>query len=199
MASRIPKHPLVIMALVGITACVKPEDRNATPPPGPNSLPSATTRSPAAPAAANSTAAPASAPQPAANGDQAAAQPAGGGNGPAVFARTCQTCHQANGQGMPNAFPPLAGSPIVQGDKAKFIRLVLRGLQGPITVEGKKFNGMMPPQGSLSDADLAAVMTYERSNFGNHADAVTAAEVARERTATASHTGMWTAAELGIH
>jgi mono/diheme cytochrome c family protein len=192
MAARSRNSRLAVTVLLGVLAagCSKWSDRNAPPTPGPNMIPDAAKRPPAA--------APVAAAAPADTSGGAAATPAAGGNGAAVFARTCQTCHQANGQGMPNAFPPLAGSPIVQGDKARFIRLVLHGLQGPITVEGKKFNGMMPPQGSLNDADLAAVLTYERSNFGNHADAVTAAEVAAERTATASHTGMWTAAELGI-
>jgi mono/diheme cytochrome c family protein len=54
----------------------------------------------------------------------------------------------------------------------------------------------MPPWKSLSDADMAAVLTYVRSSFGNHADAVTPEEVARERAATAGRTTMWTVAEL---
>lgn len=120
-------------------------------------------------------------------------------NGQAVFARTCQTCHQANGLGLPNTFPPLAGSPYVNGDKAKMIRIALHGLQGPITVEGKRFSNVMPPWKSLSDADMAAVLTYVRGNFGNSASAVTPEEVARERAATASRTTMWTVAELEKH
>ncbi len=118
--------------------------------------------------------------------------------GRAVFARTCVICHQANGQGMPGTFPPIAGSHIATGDKARLIRLVLHGLQGPITVEGRAYNGMMPAWKALSDAEVAAVLTFVRSSFGNAADAVTVAEVAAERAATASRTTMWTARELGL-
>lgn len=117
-------------------------------------------------------------------------------NGQAIFARTCQTCHQANGQGIPNTYPPQAGSPFVNGDKSKLIRIALNGLQGPVTVDGKRYNNVMPPWKSLSDAEMAAVLTYVRSSFGNTGDAVTADEVARERAATASRTTMWTMAEL---
>ncbi len=129
----------------------------------------------------------------------AAAQPAvaQAPNGQAVFARTCQTCHQANGQGTPGTFPPLAGSEIAAGDKARVIRIALHGLMGPITVKGTRYNNVMPPWKSLSDAELAAVLTYVRSNFGNNASAVTPEEVAAERAATASRTTMWRIEELG--
>jgi len=148
---------------------------------------------PAGPPAPPAAQPPAAAPAPAAPGAAAA-----GPSGVAVFQRTCQTCHQATGQGMPGTFPPLAGSHIATGDKSRLIRLALHGLQGPITVAGRTYNNVMPPWKSLSDDDMAAVLTYVRSNFGNSADAVTAAEVARERAATASRTTMWTARELGI-
>lgn len=127
-----------------------------------------------------------------------AAAPAADSLGRAVFGRTCVICHQANGQGMPGTFPPIAGSHIATGDKARLIRLVLHGLQGPITVEGRTYNGMMPAWKALSDAEVAAVLTFVRSSFGNAADAVTAAEVAAERAATESRTTMWTARELGL-
>lgn len=117
-------------------------------------------------------------------------------DGQAVFARTCQTCHQANGQGLPNTFPPLTASVLVNGDKGRLIRLALHGLQGRIVVDGKPYNNVMPPWKSLSDADMAAVLTYVRSHFTNTGDAVTADEVARERAATASRMTMWTIVEL---
>ena len=151
-------------------------DRAAQPPAAPPAPPAA----PATPAAPDS-----SAPVPSLAGAD-------------IYQRTCQTCHQATGQGMPGTFPPLAGSHIATGDKSRLIRLALHGLQGPITVAGRTYNNVMPPWKSLSDDDMAAVLTYVRSNFGNSADAVTAAEVARERAATASRTTMWTARELGI-
>lgn len=119
--------------------------------------------------------------------------------GVSVFQRTCMTCHQANGLGIPNAFPPLARSPIANGDKGMLVRLVLHGLTGPVTVEGKRYNGVMPPWKGLSDAELAAVLTYVRSNFGNTSDAVSVEAVARERSATAARSTMWTMRELEGH
>lgn len=117
-------------------------------------------------------------------------------DGRAVFGRTCQTCHGQDARGLTNMYPPLAGSPYVNGDKDRMIRLVLHGLQGPITVEGKNFNNVMPPWRSLSDAELAAVISFVRTNFGNHGGAVTIADVAHARQATANRTTMWTAQEL---
>ena len=126
-----------------------------------------------------------------------AAAPAAAGNGQAVFARTCITCHQANGQGLAGAFPPLAASPYATGDKTKLIKLVLNGLTGPVTVDGKHFNGVMPPwKGQLSDAEIAAVLSYVRSSFGNSAGAVSVDEVRQARAATAARNAPWTIAEL---
>lgn len=118
-------------------------------------------------------------------------------SGPQVYGRTCITCHQANGRGTPGVFPPLAGSPFATGGKARLIRLVLNGMTGPLTVEGTRYNGVMPPwKGQLTDAEVAAVLTYVRSSFGNTADAVTEAEVGEQRAATASRSTPFTAAEL---
>ena len=120
-------------------------------------------------------------------------------DGRAVFMRTCVTCHQQTGAGIQGSFPPLVENPVVTGDKARLIRLVLHGLSGPVVVKGQPYNNVMPPWRSLSDAEMAAVLTYVRSNFGNAANAVTPAEVAAERAATASRTAMWTATELDLH
>lgn len=117
-------------------------------------------------------------------------------DGAAIFAQTCQMCHQANGQGIPGSFPPQAGSPFVNGDKTRLIRIVLNGLQGPVTVDGKHYNNVMPPWKMRTDAELAAVITYVRSHFGNNSSAVTPEEVARERAATASRPTPWTIEEL---
>jgi mono/diheme cytochrome c family protein len=120
-------------------------------------------------------------------------------NGQQIFQR-CAICHQATGLGLPGSFPPLAGSEwATAANPAVAIRVVLHGLQGPVTVKGQKFNSAMPPYGTnqpLSDAEVAAVLTYVRSAWGNTASAVTAEQVAAERTATASRTTMWTAADL---
>lgn len=108
----------------------------------------------------------------------------------------CQTCHQENGEGLPNLYPPLAGSEILTGDASIPIAIVLHGLQGEVTVKGQKFNNVMAPWASLSDAQIAAILTYERSSWGNSAPAVTAEEVATVRAATSSRTGPWTIEEV---
>ena len=98
--------------------------------------------------------------------------------GEKVYAATCGACHQPTGQGIPNAFPPLAGSKLVLGSKADQIALVLHGRKGsyrPTTV--------MPPQAQLSDTDIAAALTYTRNSWGNKAaeNVVQPSEVKAER------------------
>ena len=127
-------------------------------------------------------------------GGGASAQPVSGAT---VFAGTCAACHQSTGLGTAGLFPPLAGSEFVTGDSSRLVRLVLHGLGGPVTVKGATFNGQMPPWQQLSDAELAAVLTYVRSSWGNAASVIKAEDVAAGRTASASRTGPWTAAELG--
>jgi mono/diheme cytochrome c family protein len=119
-------------------------------------------------------------------------------DGHAVYENRCAACHQATGQGLPGAFPPLAGSEFVLGEAERVVRIVLHGLSGPVTVKGQTFNGAMPAWADqLSDAEIAAVLTYVRSSFGNAAPAVTSDVVAAQRTATASRATPWTAGELG--
>lgn len=106
------------------------------------------------------------------------------GRGEAVYLGTCSTCHQRDGAGLPGVFPPLANSDFLMADKERSINLVLRGLSGPVTVNGQAYNGVMPPFANLTDHEIAAVLTYVRSSFGNSGDAVTDAEVAAVRVAT---------------
>ncbi len=131
-----------------------------------------------------------------ANRGTAAAAPAAPVDGATVFAGTCAACHQASGLGSPGLFPPLAGSEYVTGDDERLVKIVLHGLGGPVTVKGATYNGAMPPWQQLSDAELAAVLTYVRSSWGNAGTPVTADEVARERAATAGRTTPWTIEEL---
>lgn len=100
--------------------------------------------------------------------------------GKEVFAKTCIACHQANGQGVPNAFPPLAKSDYLNKDTNRAIKTVLNGLSGPVTVNGKKFNAMMTPQ-ALSDQQIADVLTYVYSSWGNNGTKVTPAMVKAQR------------------
>jgi ubiquinol-cytochrome c reductase cytochrome b subunit len=101
-------------------------------------------------------------------------------NGASVFANNCSSCHGAQGQGLPGSFPPLANNPTVTGDPNKVIGIVLNGLHEPITVNGQSYNGQMPPwKGTLSNKDIADVISYVRGSLGNNkASAVTAAQVA---------------------
>ena len=92
---------------------------------------------------------------------------------PASYA-TCTACHQATGLGLPGVFPPLAGSEWVNGPAENLIRIQLRGLMGPITVAGNEFNSAMPPNHAMSDDQIAEVLTYIRSEWGNTGSAVTA-------------------------
>lgn len=114
-----------------------------------------------------------------------------------AFTRTCATCHQANGQGVPGVFPPLAGSSLVTAtDPGKIIRATLHGLQGPIEVNGRTYNSVMPAQGPLlNDAELAGALTYARNSWGNAAPAVTAEQVSVVRL-TAKRDKFWTWEEL---
>jgi mono/diheme cytochrome c family protein len=124
------------------------------------------------------------------------AAPETGPTGATIYQR-CATCHQPNGKGMAGAFPPLAGSEWATAkEPAVPIRIVLHGLNGPITVAHQRFNSAMPPYGTnqpLDDSAVAAVLTYVRSSWGNSASAITPAEVAAQRAATATRTTPWTA------
>jgi nitrite reductase (NO-forming) len=103
--------------------------------------------------------------------------------GKQVFAQNCAACHQPGGEGLPGAFPPLAKSDFLMADKQRAIHVVLKGLEGEITVNGQKFNSVMPALG-LNDDQVANVLTYVRNAFGNQAgDMVTADEVAKARAA----------------
>ncbi len=102
--------------------------------------------------------------------------------GKALFASHCAVCHQATGMGIPGAFPPLKGNPAVDdADPTLHIDTVLHGAHGKV-IAGKKYNGAMPPfGGQLNDAEVANIINYERSSWGNHAKHVTPAQVAAVR------------------
>ena len=120
--------------------------------------------------------------------------------GQKVYMMVCFACHQPTGMGMPNMFPPLAGSDWANAPKAdRIIRIVLHGLSGPVTVKGLPFNTpapIMPPQGAmLNDTQIANVLTYIRNSFGNAAGAVSPDEVKAIR-AGENRTLPWTQTEL---
>ena len=117
--------------------------------------------------------------------------------GQQIYSTTCAACHQPNGDGNGDTYPPLAGSEWVTGSEARLARIILHGMTGEVEVAGQTYSGLMPPwKDVLKDEEIAAVMTYIRSNWGNKAPAVTAATVAGLRRAHASRTTPWTVAEL---
>jgi nitrite reductase (NO-forming) len=103
------------------------------------------------------------------------------GRGEATFLGVCATCHQRDAAGLAAIFPPLASSDFLMEDRERSIRAVLAGLSGPITVNGTAYNGVMPTFSNLTDHEVAEVLTYVRSHFGNTGDAITNEEVAAVR------------------
>jgi nitrite reductase (NO-forming)/hydroxylamine reductase len=101
--------------------------------------------------------------------------------GEAIFNANCAACHQPTGQGLAGAFPPLAGSDFLKGDRKAVMSAALFGLSGPITVNGVDYNGVMPSMGHLPNEDLAAALTYVFSSWGNDGAAVSVEEVAALR------------------
>lgn len=105
--------------------------------------------------------------------------------GAALYRKNCMGCHQPDGKGDGNLFPPLAGSEWVNGgifgEKSQVIQTVLNGLHGPVTVNGHPYNSVMPAFSQLSDEQLSQILTYIRAQFGNHASLVTPQEVKNSR------------------
>lgn len=104
-------------------------------------------------------------------------------NGGAIYQNRCAICHERSGEGVPGAFPPLAQNPhVTTSDPSAAIVAVLNGMLVAITVHGHRYTGGMPGwRDFLSDADVAAVVTYIRTSWGNRASTVTASQVARIR------------------
>ena len=120
-----------------------------------------------------------------ATGSAALTSPAGGYDatkGAALFTANCSACHQANGEGLPGAFPSLKNDAVVnKDDVTKHIQVVLQGLHDA-KVSGVVYSSVMPPfAGMLTDVEIADIIDYERSSWGNHGKPVAAAQVAAER------------------
>lgn len=104
--------------------------------------------------------------------------------GRALYQGTCSVCHGGQGEGMEGVFPPLAESDFLMADKRRSIEVVLNGLEGPITVNEKDYDSVMPPMSQLSDDEIANILTFVRNSFGNQGEAVTAEEVRSVRQST---------------
>jgi len=121
--------------------------------------------------------------------------------GQRLFVHNCAICHQTDGQGLRNQYPPLAGSEIVLGQagyhEGHLVRIVLNGLVEPVTVRGASYNGSMVPwRAILSDAEAAALLTYLRQAWGNQAAPISPAVVAAIRAEVAGRNGPWTVGQL---
>lgn len=101
--------------------------------------------------------------------------------GKALFAGTCSVCHQSNGAGLPGVFPPLAGSDYLNADPHRAMNVVLRGLNGKVTVNGTEFNSVMPPMNQLNDDEVANILTYVLNSWGNKGGVISAEDVKAER------------------
>ncbi|KYF61011.1 cytochrome c precursor [Sorangium cellulosum] len=131
------------------------------------------------------------------------ALPSGGGPGSGVTAddlaqggkiyyRSCTSCHQARGEGKPGRYPPLVGTSWLLDDAETPIRLLLLGATGPMEVNGVVYNDVMPNLGvTLSDEEIALVLTYVRSSWGNSAPAITKDDVARVRASLGDRQAPW--------
>ncbi len=104
--------------------------------------------------------------------------------GGALFNGTCSVCHQSNGEGLPNVFPPLAKSDLIAADPKRPIAILLNGLSGSVTVNGTAYNSVMPPMSQLNDDEVANIITYVLNSWGNPGGRITAADVGDVRSAT---------------
>ncbi len=100
--------------------------------------------------------------------------------GEQIFKTNCAACHQSTGEGIPAAFPPLAKSDFLNADKIRAIETVLQGRQGKLVVNGQEFNGVMP-EWSLSDEDIANLLTFVYNSWGNSGQEVSPEEVKAHR------------------
>jgi mono/diheme cytochrome c family protein len=103
--------------------------------------------------------------------------------GKLVYQQVCLTCHQADGGGVPNMNPPLIKSAWASGDKKRLINVILKGFAEKVAINGNYYNNNMPAQISLTDQQVADVLTYIRTNFGNKARPILPKDVAVQRKA----------------
>lgn len=102
--------------------------------------------------------------------------------GQTLYMNNCAACHQASGEGIPSAFPPLKGNPVVlDANPTTQIKTVLNGRTGKITVLGKDYDGVMQSFKQLKDTEIADIINYERSSWGNNGKHMTAQDVATIR------------------
>ena len=119
-------------------------------------------------------------------------------NGKQIYDSKCAACHQGGGTGIPGAFPPLKGSKWVTDKNVDVpIQIVANGLSGEITVDGHKYNGMMPAfAASIKPQEMAALVTYIRTSWGNTGSEVTTQDIEKSNKQYQGRSKPWTEAEL---
>ena len=105
-------------------------------------------------------------------------------DGKQLYGAKCAACHQGSGLGVAGVFPPLAASEWVVGDEKILTNILLHGVNGEMIVKGNKYNGAMPAWNILSDDELAAVLTYIRTDWGNTAPPLKAETIKSQRELT---------------
>ncbi len=105
--------------------------------------------------------------------------------GKQLFTGTCSVCHQANGEGLPNVFPPLAKSDFLAADPKRAMSIVTHGLTGKIKVNGHEYDSVMPPMSQLTDDEVANILTYVVNSWGNPGGQFSKEEVAKARAGAA--------------
>jgi nitrite reductase (NO-forming) len=101
--------------------------------------------------------------------------------GKSLFNGTCSVCHQATGAGLPGVFPPLAKSDFLNADPKRAVGIVVRGLNGKVTVNGNEYNSVMPPMSQLNDDEVANILTYVLNTWDNVGGQVKASDIKAER------------------
>ena len=131
-------------------------------------------------------------------GDGQAVELTSAERGKKIFSANCATCHQMSGTGVAGQYPPLAGSEFVNGGTRRLGMIVLKGLQGPLTVKGQQFGTavMQPWDKLLNDAKIADVLTFIRQEWGNTGGPVMPESVAALRKELASHTESYTEPDI---
>src|SRR3954471_23364201 len=104
--------------------------------------------------------------------------------GQVLFKGTCSVCHQDNGQGIPDVFPPLAKSDYLNQDPQRAVHIALNGLTGKVTVNGKNYESVMPPMSQLNDDEIANILTYVLNSWGNGGGAISKEQVQAVRAST---------------
>lgn len=103
-------------------------------------------------------------------------------DGKKLYTEICSGCHQEDGGGVMNLNPPLTQTSYVLGNKSELIKIILKGLNGKVNIQGKYYSNIMASQAYLKDEQIAAILTYVRSNFGNKASAISPQDVKEART-----------------